>query len=427
MRPADRRARRAELADAGGALVDRLYELDVIVKIGLEALYGYPERILCVLRSARRALLRRCEAARHPANGRRPRCASSCARRAHHQRARARRHRDDARGGRSGRASGRTSSASRRRTSSRSRCSRASRRKISSELGLQGGPGENAIRLAALARDARLRRRRLQRARGARPQELLRRRISDAHAGDSPGGRAHGDQKRVMTPPRHAPRAADYIVVGRPIVEAPDMRAAAQAILADMVAAMTREPSTSRARSKNAARCSRGTFALIGTSQRSVRAEVSDSRRSAAGRAGCARTDRALSQTPRPTVVVSAAVGGIVLGYEVARSSACAHLRRERSRRADVAPRLRSRPDDVALVVEDVVTTGGSVKEVLEIVRASGARMLGLGVIVRREPVEFGVPTVALVELPIASFAPEDCPSCKAGQPITEPGSRFLR
>lgn len=135
-----------------------------------------------------------------------------------------------------------------------------------------------------------------------------------------------------------------------------------------------------------------------------------------------------LPQTPRPNVVVSAAVGGIVLGYEVARQLGVRAIFVEKE--AGV-PTLRRGfalgPKDVALVVEDVVTTGGSVKEVLEIVRASGARMLGLGVIVRREPVEFGVPTVALVELPIASFAPEDCPSCKAGQPITEPGSRFLR
>lgn len=134
-----------------------------------------------------------------------------------------------------------------------------------------------------------------------------------------------------------------------------------------------------------------------------------------------------LPQSPRPNVVVSAAVGGIVLGYEVARQLGVRSIFVEKE---DGVPTLRRGfalgPQDGALVVEDVVTTGLSVKEVLDIVRKSGAAAVGLGVIVRREPVEFGLPTVALIDLPIASFAPEECPKCKAGEPITEPGSRFL-
>jgi orotate phosphoribosyltransferase len=135
-----------------------------------------------------------------------------------------------------------------------------------------------------------------------------------------------------------------------------------------------------------------------------------------------------LPRAPKPNVVVSAAVGGIVLGYEVARQLGARAIFVEKD--AGV-PTLRRGfllgPDDRAVIVEDVVTTGGSVKEVIDIVQRSGAQIVGLGVIVRREPIEFGVPTIALVELPIASFAPEECPSCKAGEPITEPGSRFLR
>jgi orotate phosphoribosyltransferase len=135
-----------------------------------------------------------------------------------------------------------------------------------------------------------------------------------------------------------------------------------------------------------------------------------------------------LPRAPKPNVVVSAAVGGIVLGYEVARQLGARAIFVEKD--AGV-PTLRRGfllgPEDRAVIVEDVVTTGGSVKEVIDIVQRSGAQIVGLGVIVRREPIEFGVPTIALVDLPIASFAPEECPSCKAGQPITEPGSRFLR
>ena len=128
-----------------------------------------------------------------------------------------------------------------------------------------------------------------------------------------------------------------------------------------------------------------------------------------------------------PTVVVSAAVGGIVLGYETARQLGTFGIFVEKD--AGV-PTLRRgfvlAPDDRALVVEDVVTTGGSVREVMDVVRAHGASVAGVGAIVRRAHVDFGVPTSALLDLPIESFDPGRCPQCAAGEPITEPGSRFL-
>jgi orotate phosphoribosyltransferase len=84
-------------------------------------------------------------------------------------------------------------------------------------------------------------------------------------------------------------------------------------------------------------------------------------------------------------------------------------------------------PDDRAFVVEDVVTTGLSVREVMHVVEERGAQVVGVGAIVRRARVEFGVPTFSLLDLPIESYEPEKCPQCAAGEPITEPGSRFLR
>jgi len=129
----------------------------------------------------------------------------------------------------------------------------------------------------------------------------------------------------------------------------------------------------------------------------------------------------------RPTVVVSAAVGGIVLGYETARQLGTKAIFVEKE---NGKPALRRGfalgAGDRALVVEDVVTTGGSVREVLEIVRARGAEAAAVGIIVRREPLEFGVPTFALLDLPVVSYDPADCPQCADGEPITEPGSRFL-
>ena len=129
-----------------------------------------------------------------------------------------------------------------------------------------------------------------------------------------------------------------------------------------------------------------------------------------------------------PTVVVSAAVGGIVLGYETARQLGTLGIFVEKE---SGTPALRRgfalAAGDRAFVVEDVVTTGGSVREVLDVVRSRGATVAGVGIIVSRAHVDFGVPTTALLDIPIASFAPESCPQCAAGNPITEPGSRFLR
>jgi orotidine-5'-phosphate decarboxylase len=108
------------------------------------------------------------------------------------------------------------------------------------ELGLQGGPGENVMRLAALARDARCDGVVL----SAHEVRDLKRFFGDDFLalcpGIRPAGAAHGDQKRVATPQSAVEAGADYLVVGRPIVEAKDPRAAAQAILDEISAAAVR-------------------------------------------------------------------------------------------------------------------------------------------------------------------------------------------
>jgi orotate phosphoribosyltransferase len=127
----------------------------------------------------------------------------------------------------------------------------------------------------------------------------------------------------------------------------------------------------------------------------------------------------------KPTIVVSAAIGGIVLGYEVARALGTKAIFVEKENGVALLRRnFHLKSSDRALVVEDVVTTGGSVKEVLDVVRKSGAAVAGVGVIVQRGQADFGVPTHALLDMPIISHDPEDCPQCKAGESITDPGSR---
>jgi orotate phosphoribosyltransferase len=126
--------------------------------------------------------------------------------------------------------------------------------------------------------------------------------------------------------------------------------------------------------------------------------------------------------------VVSAAVGGIVLGYECARQLGTRAIFVEKE---DGKARFRRgfgvEPGERVLVVEDVITTGLSVGEVLDVVTAQDGVVAAAAVVVRRSPVDVGVPLFALLDLPIASHEPDVCPQCAAGEPLTEPGSRFLR
>lgn len=133
-----------------------------------------------------------------------------------------------------------------------------------------------------------------------------------------------------------------------------------------------------------------------------------------------------------PTVVVSAAVGGILLGYEVARALGTKAIFVEKEQGTPVLRRgFTLSPEDRALVVEDVVTTGLSVGEVLEVVRSHGAAIAGIGVIVLRQAQDdkgggnaWGVPLEVLLELPLESYDEASCPQCRAGVPMHDPGSR---
>ncbi len=126
-------------------------------------------------------------------------------------------------------------------------------------------------------------------------------------------------------------------------------------------------------------------------------------------------------------VVVGPAMGGIVVAYEVARALGVRSIFTEREQGVMTLRRgFALGKKEKVLVVEDVITTGGSVKEVIEVVKATGAEIVGVGVLVDRSngQVDFGLPTEAIVRLDIKSFPPEDCPLCKEGQPVTKPGSR---
>ena len=129
----------------------------------------------------------------------------------------------------------------------------------------------------------------------------------------------------------------------------------------------------------------------------------------------------------RPDVVAGPALGALIIAWEVARFLAGRGIFTERK---DGEMCLRRgftlKPGERVVVVEDVVTTGGSTRETMEVLRAAGGDIVGVGSIVDRSGgnVDFGVPFHALLSLPVETWRPENCPECAAGVPLSKPGSR---
>lgn len=130
----------------------------------------------------------------------------------------------------------------------------------------------------------------------------------------------------------------------------------------------------------------------------------------------------------RPDFVVSPALGGVVIGHEVARALGVPFLFTERDANRVMTLRrgFSLQPGQKVYVVEDVITTGGSTREVVEVVEAAGASVLAAGSIVDRSggKADVGAPRVALWELAVESYPPEFCPQCDAQIPVVKPGSR---
>lgn len=131
----------------------------------------------------------------------------------------------------------------------------------------------------------------------------------------------------------------------------------------------------------------------------------------------------------RATAVLSPALGGIVIGQEVGRALGVRALFAERQ---DGQLTLRRgftlSESDRVLVVEDVLTTGGSTRETMEVARAAGAQVVGAASIVDRSggAVRFDVPFNALLEVALPTYEPDKCPLCAQGLPVVKPGSRVV-
>jgi orotate phosphoribosyltransferase len=129
-----------------------------------------------------------------------------------------------------------------------------------------------------------------------------------------------------------------------------------------------------------------------------------------------------------PDLVISPALGGLIIGHEVARALGVRFLFTERDaeRRMSLRRGFALAPGERVFVVEDVITTGGSTKEVIEIVRAAGALPVAAGSIIDRSggAADLGIPRAALETLTVPVFEPAACPLCIKGESVTKPGSR---
>ena len=129
----------------------------------------------------------------------------------------------------------------------------------------------------------------------------------------------------------------------------------------------------------------------------------------------------------RPTLVLSPALGGVVIGHEVGRALGVRALFAERQ---DGTLTLRRgfviAENDRVLVVEDVLTTGGSTRETMQVAKASGGQVVGAASIVNRSggTARFDVPFASLLDVDLPTYEPNDCPLCARGLPVVKPGSR---
>jgi orotate phosphoribosyltransferase len=130
----------------------------------------------------------------------------------------------------------------------------------------------------------------------------------------------------------------------------------------------------------------------------------------------------------QPTVVLSPALGGIVIGQEAGRALGVRAIFAERQDgRLTLRRGFTVSPADRVLVVEDVITTGGSTRETIDVARESGAQVVGASSIIDRGADSsrvVDVPLVSLVRMEVPTYQPESCPLCAKGLPVMKPGSR---
>ena len=130
-------------------------------------------------------------------------------------------------------------------------------------------------------------------------------------------------------------------------------------------------------------------------------------------------------------LVIGPAIGAIQMSYEVGKQLGVKNIFAERDETGAMTLRrgFAIEKGQRVLIVEDVVTTGGSVKEVVKLVEECGGSIVGIGSIVDRTggKIDFGVPYKSAFSMDITSYEAEECPICKNGEPLVKPGSRKVK
>ena len=133
----------------------------------------------------------------------------------------------------------------------------------------------------------------------------------------------------------------------------------------------------------------------------------------------------------RPQLVLSPAMGGLFIGQELARALRVKSIFTERNKETDAMELRRGftvEKGEKFFAVEDIITTGKSVKESIQVLRSLGAEVVGVGCLIDRTGGEsakvFDVPVLSLASLKVESWEEKDCPLCKKGIPVVKPGSR---
>lgn len=130
------------------------------------------------------------------------------------------------------------------------------------------------------------------------------------------------------------------------------------------------------------------------------------------------------------SAICSPALGGIILGHVVARALKVRAIFAERDSNGSLGLRrgFGINAGESVLCVEDVITTGGSLREIVQLSVDAGAKVIGVAAVAERSavPVKFGVTKTVLLKLPLQDYTSEECPQCKQGVPVVKPGSRKL-
>lgn len=135
-------------------------------------------------------------------------------------------------------------------------------------------------------------------------------------------------------------------------------------------------------------------------------------------------------QKTKPDLVLSPAMGGLIIGQEVARALKVRHFFAERQEGLMTLRRgFALKPGEKVLLVEDVITTGKSSREVIDLARSQGAAVVAAASIVCRaaKPPELGVPVASLLNIEVSSYPADQCPLCRQGVAIVKPGSRTTK